>query len=190
MSTRYFAAALLLFALTSHAAAQSNALPPMPAPTAMQLFRSVQRQVLTYPHFTVFDSINASIKDNVVTLTGKVTMGFKRKDLEERVSSIKGIKGINNQIEVLPASQSDEALRNGIANAIYGNSAFANYASQVNPPIHIVVERGRVVLEGVVANNVDRALAYSIASSFQAFSVKNALRTEEEVRKELAGIGR
>jgi hypothetical protein len=47
-----------------------------------------------------------------------------------------------------------------------------------------------VVLEGVVANNVDRALAYTIASSFQAFSVKNALRTEEEVKKELAGLGR
>ena len=61
----------------------------------------------------------------------------------------------------------------------------SNYANQVNPPIHIIVERGRVTLEGVVANNVDRALAYSIASMFPAFSVKNALRTEEEVKKEL-----
>jgi len=188
MWTRFLTAASLMLALTLPAAAQTDVLPPMPQPTSMQIFRSVQRQVLTYPHFTVFDSINAGIKDGIVTLTGKVTMGFKRKDLEERVSSIKGIKGVNNQIEVLPASQSDEALRNGIANAIYGNAAFANYASQVNPPIHIIVERGRVVLEGVVANNVDRALAYSIASSFQAFSVKNALRTEEEVRKQLSGL--
>ena len=188
MWTRFLTAASLMLALTLPAAAQTDVLPPMPQPTSMQIFRSVQRQVLTYPHFTVFDSINAGIKDGIVTLTGKVTMGFKRKDLEERVSSIKGIKGVNNQIEVLPASQSDEALRNGIANAIYGNAAFANYASQVNPPIHIIVERGRVVLEGVVANNVDRALAYSIASSFQAFSVKNALRTEEEVKKQLSGL--
>lgn len=188
MWTRFLTASSLVFALTCPAIAQTNVLPAMPAPTALQLFRSVQRQVLTYPHFTVFDSINAQVKDGTVTLTGKVTMGFKRKDLEERVSSIKGIKGVNNQIEVLPASQGDDQLRNGIANAIYGNSAFANYANQVNPPIHIVVERGRVVLEGVVANNVDRALAYSIASMFQAFSVKNALRTEEEVKKELAGL--
>jgi hypothetical protein len=36
--------------------------------------------------------------------------------------------------------------------------------------------------------NVDRALAYSIASMFQTFAVKNSLRTEEEVKKELAGL--
>ena len=196
MWTRFLTAAslVLVLALALPAAAQTTAqttvLPPMPPPTALQIFRSVQRQVLTYPHFTVFDSINASVKDGIVTLTGKVTTPLKRKELEERVSSIKGIKSVNNQIDVLPASQSDEQLRNGIANAIYGNSAFANYANQVNPPIHIVVERGRVVLEGVVANNVDRALAYSIASMFQAFSVKNALRTEEEAKKELSGLGK
>jgi hypothetical protein len=46
--------------------------------TSLQIFRSVQRQVLTYPHFSVFDSINAQIKDGTVTLTGKVTMPFKR----------------------------------------------------------------------------------------------------------------
>jgi hyperosmotically inducible protein len=188
MWIRFLTAALLAFVLAGSAAAQTNVLPPAPTPTTIQLFRSVQRQVLNYPHFSVFDSVNAKIQDGTVTLTGKVTMPYKRKDLEERVSSIKGLKGVNNQIEVLPASKSDDELRVGIANAIYGNSAFVNYATQVNPPIHIVVERGRVVLEGVVANQVDRALAYSIASMFQAFSVKNALRTEEEVKKELAGL--
>ena len=37
----------------------------------------------------------------------------------------------------------------------------------------------------MVNNNVDRQLAYSIASMFQAFSVKNDLRTDDEVKKEL-----
>jgi hyperosmotically inducible protein len=179
MWTRFLASALLVLALTVPASAQQ---------TSLQLFRSVQRQVLSYPQFSVFDSINATIKDGTVTLTGKVTMPFKRTEIEERVRKIKGLKGVDNQIEVLPASQSDERLRVGIANAIYGNAAFANYANQVNPPIHIIVERGRVWLEGVVANNVDRALAYSIASTFQTFALKNSLRTEEEVKKELAGL--
>jgi hyperosmotically inducible protein len=173
MWTRIFASALLVLALSVPAAAQQ---------TSLQLFRSVQRQVLTYPQFSVFDSIHAQITDGTVTLSGKVTMPFKRKEIEERVSRIPGIKGVNNRIEVLPASQSDDQLRIGIANAIYGNSAFSNYATQVNPPIHIVVERGRVWLEGVVANNV------SIASMFPAFAVKNSLRTEEEVKKELVGL--
>ena len=176
MWTRFLASACLILALATSAAAQQ---------TSLQIFRGVQRQVLTYPHFTIFDSVNAQIKDGVVTLTGKVTMPFKRKDLEERVTKLAGVKSVTNQIEVLPASKFDDELRAGIANAIYGNSAFSRYANQVNPPIHIVVERGRVTLEGVVNNNVDRAMAYSIASMFQAFSVKNALRTDDEVKKEL-----
>jgi len=176
MWTRFLTSAALVLALGSSAAAQ---------PSSLQIFRSVQRQVLSYQHFTVFDSVHAQIKDGTVTLTGKVTMPFKRKDLEERVTKISGVKSVNNQIDVLPASKSDDELRRGIANAIYGNSAFSNYATQVNPPIHIVVERGRVTLEGVVANNIDRVVAYSIASMFPAFSVKNELKTEEEVKKEL-----
>lgn len=176
MWTRILTSALLTLALAATAAAQQ---------TTLQIFRSVQRQVLSYPHFTVFDSVNARIEDGTLTLTGKVTMPFKRRDLEERVSKVAGIKKVDNRLEVLPASKFDDELRRGIANAIYGNSAFVNYANQVNPPIHIVVERGRVTLEGVVANTLDRQLAYSIAAMFPAFSVKNDLRTEEEIREEL-----
>ena len=177
MWTRFIASASLVLALTAPAAAQD--------PSSLQIFRSVQRQVLTYSHFTVFDSVNAQIKDGVVTLTGKVLMPFKKDDLGERVGKVRGVKAVNNLIEVLPASKSDDDLRVGIANAIYGNTSLSRYATQVNPPIHIIVERGRVTLEGVVNNNVDRQLAYSIASMFQAFSVKNELRTDAEVRKEL-----
>jgi len=54
-----------------------------------------------------------------------------------------------------------------------------------NPPIHIVVENGRVTLEGVVNSNVDRMVARSIASSFGAFSVTNNLKTDAEVTAEL-----
>ena len=73
----------LMLALATSAAAQQ---------TSLQIFRGVQRQVLTYPHFTIFDSVNAQIEDGVVTLTGKVTMPYKRKDLEERVTRLAGVK--------------------------------------------------------------------------------------------------
>ena len=48
----------------------------------------------------------------------------------------------------------------------------------VNPPIHIIVERGRVTLEGVVNNNVDRLIANSIASQILSFNVTNELKTD------------
>jgi hypothetical protein len=52
----------------------------------------------------------------------------------------------------------------------------------VNPPIHIIVERGRITLTGVVASEVERMLARSLAGSFNAFSVTSALKTDQEMK--------
>ena len=54
-----------------------------------------------------------------------------------------------------------------------------------NPPIHIIVENGHVTLDGVVNSNVERMMARSIATGFVAFSVKNELKTDAEVKQEL-----
>jgi len=101
------------------------------------------------------------------------------------VARVAGVRQVNNEIAVLPVSQFDDELRLRIARAIYGNSNFWTYGAMVNPPIHIIVENGRVTLEGVVNSNVDRMLARSIASSFGAFSVTNNLKTDAEAAKEL-----
>ena len=92
---------------------------------------------------------------------------------------------MKNVITDLPVSQFDDELRYRIARSIYGNSNFWNYAIMANPPIHIVVERGRVTLTGVVQSNVDRMLAQSLATQFGAFSVTNALKTDAEMREAL-----
>jgi hyperosmotically inducible protein len=176
MFARYLVAALMLLAVSTPAFAQKENL---------QIFRDVQREVLRYPHFTIFDSVNAQIDDGVVVLTGKVTMPYKRTDIERRVSRLTGIDEVQNRIEVLPVSQFDDDLRYRIARAIYGNPHFLGYGSMVNPPIHIIVDGGRVTLEGVVNSNVERMLARSIATSFNAFEVNNELKTDAEVKEQL-----
>jgi hyperosmotically inducible periplasmic protein len=176
MFARYLAAALMLLALSAPAFAQKEPL---------QIFREVQREVLRYPHFTIFDSVNAQIDNGVVTLIGKVTMPYKRTDIERRVSRLPGIGEVHNRIEVLPVSQFDDDLRYVIARAIYSNPHFVGYGSMVNPPIHIIVDRGRVTLEGVVNSDVERMLARSIASSFLSFEVTNELKTDQEVKEQL-----
>ena len=87
-----------------------------------------------------------------------------------------------NDIGVLPVSPFDDELRYRIARAIYSNASFWHYAAMANPPIHIVVENGRVTLTGVVNSNVERMLARSLATTFGAFSVKNDLKTDAEVK--------
>ena len=150
-----------------------------------QVFKDVANSVETYTRFTIFDDVSAGVKDGVVKLTGKVTMPYKRNDIEKRVTKIAGVRMIDNEITVLPVSQFDDELRYRIAGAIYNNSNFWNYAIMANPPIHIVVEHGRVTLTGVVQSNVDRMLARSLATQFGAFSVTNALKTDAEVRDAL-----
>ncbi len=180
MFARFIAAAAAVLAMSVPAFAADSG--------NLQLFRDVSRQVLRYPHFTVFDNIQADVNEGVVTLTGKVTMPYKSTDIEKQVAKLAGVTQVVNRIEVLPVSQFDDDLRRGIARAIYGNSNFWGYGSMVNPPIHIIVDRGHVTLEGVVNSNVDRAIARSLASGFTAFSVTNNLKTDAEMKAELEKV--
>jgi len=152
------------------------------------IFKDVAKQVGGYTRFTVFDDIQASVTQGVVTLYGKVTMPYKRDDIARRVGGVAGVRQVVNRISVLPVSQFDDDLRYEIARAIYGNPAFWHYASMINPPIHIVVENGHVTLTGVVNNDVEKMLARSIATGFNAFSVQSQLKTDAEARAELEKV--
>ena len=150
-----------------------------------QVFNDIADQVNRYTQLTIFDSISARVDNGKVELTGWVTMPFKRDDLEKRVRRVDGVMAVDNKIGVLPVSQFDDELRFRIARAIYSHSSFWNYAAMANPPIRVVVNRGRVTLEGVVQSNVERMLARSLASGFGEFELKNDLKTDAEVREAL-----
>ena len=154
-----------------------------------QIFKDVASTVLQYSRFTIFDDVSASVDNGAVTLYGKVTMPYKKSDIEKRVAKVDGVTHVDNRIEVLGVSIYDDDLRYAIARAIYGNSAFWHYAAMANPPIHILVDRGRVTLTGVVNSDVERALARSLATTFGALSVTSELRTDAEVKAELERKG-
>jgi hyperosmotically inducible protein len=177
MFARFIAAVTVVLALSSPAWAADR--------KDLQVARDVSKQVLTYPQFSIFDAVHMQIDNGIVTLSGKVTMPYKKNDLEKRVAKIDGVHQVVNTITVLPVSQFDDELRFRIARAIYGNSNFWNYGAMANPPIHIIVENGHVTLDGVVNSNTDRMLARSIASSFGAFSVTNDLKTDVEAEQGL-----
>jgi hyperosmotically inducible protein len=151
-----------------------------------QIARDIASAVQRYSQFTIFDDVSANVNEGLVTLTGKVTMPYKRDDIEKRIGKVDGVRGVTDQISVLPVSQFDDELRYRIARSIYNNANFWSYAMMANPPIHIVVEHGRVTLTGVVQSDVDRALARSLATQFGALSVTNALKTDAEVSESLA----
>ena len=165
-----------LLALSSSALAQDR--------RDQRIATDIVRQVNSYNRFTIFDDVNISVENGLVTLTGKVTMPYKKNDIAKRVADVHGVREVMNQIDVLPVSSFDEELRLRIARAIYGNPSFWNYAAMANPPIHIIVEHGKVTLTGVVSSNVERMLARSLATGWGELSVTNSLRTDAEVKGE------
>jgi hyperosmotically inducible protein len=176
---------ILTFALFLAAAGAAVA---QPQREGLQIFNDISKQVTRYTQFTIFDSVDASIDDGAVVLSGWVTMPYKKTDLERRVAAVDGVTSVRNDIQVLPVSQFDDELRFRIARAIYGNSSFWNYAAMANPPIHIVVNRGHVTLTGTVNSHVERVLARSLAVGFGEFNVVNELKTDAEVRQALEKI--
>jgi hyperosmotically inducible protein len=142
----------------------------------------IVRDLNNYTRITIFDDVNISVENGLVTLTGKVTMPYKRDDIGKRAARVDGVREVLNRIDVLPVSSFDDDLRYRIARAIYGNPSFWNYAAMANPPIHIIVERGRVTLTGVVNSNVERMLARTLATGWGELSVTSELRTDAEVR--------
>ena len=147
-----------------------------------RLAEDIVRTITTYPRFSIFDDVSVSVENGLVTLTGKVTMPYKRDELARRAARVDGVREVQNRIDVLPVSTFDEDLRYRIPRAIYGNPSFWRYAARANPPIHIIVERGRVTLTGVVNSNVERMLARSLATGWGELSVSNELKTDDEVR--------
>jgi hyperosmotically inducible protein len=150
----------------------------------VRLAEGIGRSITGYPRLTIFDDINATVENGMVVLTGKVTMPYKKSDLEKRIAKIDGVRGLRNDIGVLPVSQFDDELRHRVSRAIYTNPSFWNYAAMANPPIHIIVEGGHVTLAGVVNSNVERMLARSLATGLGELSVTNALKTDAEVKSE------
>ena len=148
----------------------------------LQVFNDVANSVNRYTHFTIFDDVNAKVVDGVVTLTGRVTMPYKRDDIMKRVADVDGVREVRDNIQVLPVSQFDDRLRYQIARAIYGNPNFWNYAIGPNPSIHIVVDHGHVTLTGVVATEAEKWVAEMLAQgTFGVMGVENRLRVEEKL---------
>ena len=166
----------LLVTITSAAFAQDQ--------RDVRLADDIGRSITGYTRLTIFDDINATVENGMVVLTGKVTMPYKKSDLEKRIGKIDGVRGLRNDIGVLPVSLFDDELRHRVSRAIYTNPSFWNYAAMANPPIHIIVEGGHVTLAGVVNSNVERMLARSLATGLGEFSVTNALKTDAEVKSE------
>jgi len=144
-----------------------------------RLTREVRHELVMLPYYGVFDNLLYRVDGSTVTLMGAVTQPTLKSDAGNVVKNIEGVEKVDNKIQVLPLSSMDDGLRMAEYRAIYGHPGLDRYAMQAVPPIHIIVDNGKVTLEGVVANQGDKDMAGIRANTVSGvFSVVNNLRVE------------
>ena len=140
------------------------------------LARKIRKKLVTLPYYGVFDNLAFEVQGDTVILSGQVTRPSTRKDAEHRVADIEGVEKVVNNIQVLRLSSFDDAIRIRTLRAIARTGGLYRYFQGTNPSIHIIVDGGRVTLEGVVSSKGDSQLAYIAANGVSGvFKVTNNL---------------
>ena len=142
-----------------------------------EMLDKARHEIVMYYAYGIFDNINLQAEGDRLIVAGQVTQPFKKDDIGNILTRVKGVAAVENDLEVLPVSNFDDQLRLQVARAIYGDPYFIHYRVQAMPPIHIVVKNGNVTLEGVVATTLDRTKADLAArGAGLSFSVVDNLR--------------
>jgi hyperosmotically inducible protein len=145
--------------------------------TPEQILMQARHKIRMYYAYTIFDNIDLRMQGNTLEVSGQVTQPYKKEDIGYYLSHIKGVAKLENNLDVLPVSTFDDALRISIARAIYDDPLFIYYADQALPPIHIIVKNGNVTLHGVVMSTLDKQKAADDALNVGPFfAFKNDLR--------------
>ena len=171
--------AAALLALPGAMFAETKSVAQERAETDAALAKKVRHELAMLPWLGVFDNLAYSVEDGVVTLSGQTIRPTIKSDSGNIVKRLEGVKQVVNNIEVLPLSRFDDDIRIRVARAVYGYPALQRYGFGAQPPIRIVVKNGDVSLEGVVANEFDRNVAFLQANGVGGvFQVTNNLRID------------
>lgn len=144
-----------------------------------RIAKEVRHELVMLPYYGVFDNLAYKVDGGKVTLIGQVARPSLKSEAENVVKKVEGVESVENQLEVLPTSPSDDRIRLATYRAIYGHSALQQYSLRAVPPIHIIVKNGNVTLEGVVAREADKNIANLQARGVPGvFNVVNNLQVE------------
>ena len=163
----------------------------------------IRKELLQLPYYSVFDFLAFKYDRGTAVLMGFAYAPALKEDAERAVKRVPGVDTVEDNIEQLPPSQNDDAIRWRLYYAIYNDPFLSKYAPGAamlwghrhrfggfaglwdgyepagNYPIHIIVRNGRVTLMGVVDNDGDKTIAGTKARQVPGtFEVKNDLIVE------------
>lgn len=157
----------------------------------------IRTALLRLPYYGVFDFLAFQYEKGAVTLSGFAYRPQLRKDAVNAAKRVARVDEVVDKIEELSISPHDEDIRWATFYGIYNDAFLSRYAPGggllsidrrfemsrfpgMQPlgmyPIHIIVNRGRVLLAGAVDSEADKTLVWSRARAIPGtFGVENAL---------------
>lgn len=110
-----------------------------------------------------FNSVKATVQNGVVTLSGTVDVYSDKEEADRKVHHRKGVRSVENDIQVAGPTVEDATLRNKLAEKLaydrvgYGTTAFN--------ALTIGVQNGVVTLGGTAYSPTDKASALSLVGN-------------------------
>ena len=131
----------------------------------------------------IFDHITFEVDGSTVVLGGKVISLGARSEAAAAVKRVAGVSHVINQIEELPPSPSDDRIRRA-ALRTFSSAGLDRYLSERNPEVRIIVDRGRITLEGFVSGSGDYNSMNIFANGIPGvFKVTNNLVIGKDTRR-------
>src|SRR4030095_10856743 len=139
------------------------------------------RERLAASEFLSGNEINVSVKDRVVTLTGRTQTPQQKTGVEQLARSIPNVANVVNQLSVAnPGAQSETSERESKDKELANQVLFALFNERDNftnlGTIKVDSRNGAVNLSGAVSSRAERALAERVARGVKGVSsVSNRL---------------
>jgi hypothetical protein len=95
-----------------------------------EVAHQVKKHLMSLTYYGPFDLITFNVDENdVVTLGGYVVYDIVKSDAEREAREVKGVKEVQNKIEVAELLPLDDAVRHQVFHAIYGDPALGRYGT-------------------------------------------------------------
>jgi osmotically-inducible protein OsmY len=131
-----------------------------------QLKTEAQQAIDNSVFYGIYDWVTVDANNGVVTLNGVVTEPWREDNFMDAVARVRGVKEVVDKLVVLPVSIRDDRIRHNAARAIYREMFNEPLISVPNPPVHIIVNNGEVILRGWVNTPLEKMQAKSLVTFY------------------------
>jgi hyperosmotically inducible protein len=177
-----FTLAIAVFVLLAGTAADAQTFVGGKRPKTLEGMESkIYSEIAKLPEYGLFDYITYQVNGHTVVLSGSTISLGTRSGAERVVKRVRGVEHVINNIRELPPSPADDRIRRQLARELGASGGLSRYLFWTNPPVRLIVDGGRVSLEGFVENRGDANTMNVLANGVPGvFTVTNNIQVLDD----------